>query len=185
MAQGGPVAIAYAHRHPERVSRLILYGTFAAGRKYTETPEESEARKALMSLLRLGWGQNQPAFRQIFTSHFIPNATAEHQQWFDDLQKISASGETAARLMDVSCDVDVRDRLRDVKVPTLIIHCDQDKMVPVERGRHLAAEIPGARYVSLPSANHLVLEEEPAWPKLLDELALFLGWNQPSGRPSA
>ena len=176
ISRGGPIAIAYAVKHPERVTQLVLYGAFAAGMKHVGTPQELEARRALASLLRLGWGLNNPAFCKTFTCRFIPEATPEHEQWFDELQRVSTSPENAARLMERDDDIDVRPLLSQVKTPTLVIHCDRDHAVPPEKGRLLAAGIPGARYVSLPSANHLMLEEEPAWSLFLEELGLFLNW---------
>ena len=176
ISRGGPIAIAYAVKHPERVTQLVLYGAFAAGLKHVGTPQELEARRALASLLRLGWGLNNPAFCRTFTCRFIPEATPEHEQWFDELQRLSTSPENAARLMERDDDIDVRPLLSQVKTPTLVIHCDRDRAVPPENGRLLAAEIPGAWYVSLPSANHLILEEEPAWSLFLEELGLFLNW---------
>jgi DNA-binding winged helix-turn-helix (wHTH) protein/pimeloyl-ACP methyl ester carboxylesterase len=176
ISRGGAIAIAYAVKHPERVTQLVLYGAFAAGMKHAGTPQELEARRALASLLRLGWGLNNPAFCRTFTCRFIPEATPEHEQWFDELQRVSTSPENAARLMERDDDIDVRPLLSQVKTPTLVIHCDRDHAVPPEKGRLLAAEIPGARYVSLPSANHLMLEEEPAWSLFLEELGLFLNW---------
>jgi DNA-binding winged helix-turn-helix (wHTH) protein/pimeloyl-ACP methyl ester carboxylesterase len=176
ISRGGPIAIAYAVKHPERVTQLVLYGAFAVGLTHVGTPQELEARRALASLLRLGWGLNNPAFCRTFTCRFVPEATPEHEQWFDELQRVSTSPENAARLMERDDDIDVRPLLSQVKTPTLVIHCDRDRAVPPEKGRLLAAEIPGARYVSLPSANHLMLEEEPAWSLFLEELGLFLNW---------
>jgi DNA-binding winged helix-turn-helix (wHTH) protein/pimeloyl-ACP methyl ester carboxylesterase len=176
ISRGGAIAIAYAVKHPGRVTQLVLYGAFAAGVKHVGTPQQLEARRALASLLRLGWGLNNPAFCKTFTCRFIPDATPEHEQWFDELQRVSTSPENAARLMERDDDIDVRPLLSQVKTPTLVIHCDNDRAVPPEQGRLLAAEIPGARYVSLPSANHLMLEEEPAWSLFLEELGLFLDW---------
>jgi pimeloyl-ACP methyl ester carboxylesterase/DNA-binding winged helix-turn-helix (wHTH) protein len=176
ISRGGPIAIAYAVKHPERVTHLVLYGAFAAGINHTGKPHEIEARRALASLMRLGWGLNNPAFCKVFTCRFIPEATPEHEQWFDELQRVSTSPENAARLMERDDDIDVRPLLSQVRTPTLVIHCDRDKAVPAERGRQIAAAIPDARYVSLPGANHLMLEEEPAWAKFLEELGLFLNW---------
>ena len=176
ISRGGAIAIAYAVKHPERVTQLVLYGAFAAGLKHVGTPQQLEARHALASLLRLGWGLNNPAFCRTFTCRFIPEATPEHDQWFDELQRVSTSPANAARLMERDDDIDVRPLLPQVKTPTLVIHCDRDQAVPPEKGRLLAAGIPGARYVSLPSANHLMLEEEPAWSLFLEELGLFLDW---------
>ncbi len=176
ISRGGSIAIAYAVKHPERVTQLVLYGAFAAGLTHVGTPQELEARRALVSLVRLGWGLNNPAFCKTFTCRFIPEATPEHERWFDEIQRVSTSPENAARLMERDGEIDVRPLLSQLKTPTLVIHGDRDHAVPPERGRLLAAEIPGARYVSLPSANHLMLEEEPAWSIFLEELGLFLNW---------
>jgi DNA-binding winged helix-turn-helix (wHTH) protein/pimeloyl-ACP methyl ester carboxylesterase len=176
ISRGGSIAIAYAVKHPERVTHLVLHGAFAAGVNHAGTPQEIEAHSALVSLLRLGWGLNNPAFCKTFTCRFIPEAAPEHQQWFDELQRVSTSPENAARLLERGAEIDVRPLLTQVKAPTLVLHCDRDHAVPPEQGRLLAAEIPGARYVSLPSANHLMLEEEPAWSLFLEELGLFLNW---------
>jgi pimeloyl-ACP methyl ester carboxylesterase/DNA-binding winged helix-turn-helix (wHTH) protein len=176
ISRGGSIAIAYAVKHPERVTQLVLYGAFATGVNHFGTPQEIEARRALASLLRLGWGLNNPAFCKTFTCRFIPEARPEHEQWFDELQRVSTSPENAARLMERDDNIDVRPLLSQVKAPTLVIHCDRDHAVMPERGRQLAAGIPDARYISLPSANHLMLEEEPAWSLFLEELGLFLNW---------
>jgi DNA-binding winged helix-turn-helix (wHTH) protein/pimeloyl-ACP methyl ester carboxylesterase len=178
ISRGGPIAIAYAAKHPERVTHLVLYGAFAVGVNHYGTPEQIEARRAFTSLVRLGWGLNNPAFCRTFTCRFLSNATPEHEKWFDELQRVSTSPENAARLMERDGDIDVRPLLSQVKAPTLVVHCDHDHAVVPERGRLLAASIPGARYVSLPSANHLMLEEEPAWSLFLEELGLFLNWSR-------
>ena len=178
ISRGGSIAIAYAVRHPERVSHLILYGAFASGIDHRGTPAEIEARRALTSLVRLGWGLNNPAFCKTFTCRFIPEGTPEHERWFDELQRVSTSPENAAHLMEVDDALDVRSLLPMVRVPTLVIHCDRDQAVPAEQGRELAAGIPGARYVSLPSANHLLMAEEPAWAMFLEELGAFLDWKR-------
>jgi DNA-binding winged helix-turn-helix (wHTH) protein/pimeloyl-ACP methyl ester carboxylesterase len=176
ISRGGPIAIAYAVKHPERVTHLVLYGAFAAGLNHIGSPTQIEARRALVSLIRLGWGLSNPAFCKIFTCRFIPEATPEHERWLDELQRVSTSPENAARLMERDDNIDVRPLLSQVKMPTLVIHCDRDVAVPATQGRQLAAEIPEARYVSLPSANHLMLETEPAWSLFLEELGLFLNW---------
>jgi DNA-binding winged helix-turn-helix (wHTH) protein/pimeloyl-ACP methyl ester carboxylesterase len=176
ISQGGAVAIDYATRHPERVSHLILYGSYARGWRYRGDPEAIEAHQALIDLFRLGWGKNNPAFRQIFTTRFIPDAGPEEMGWFDDLQRVSVSPENAARFMEEFARADVRPLLAGVKVPTLVLHCQHDGVVPFNEGRLLAAEIPNARFVPLPSRNHLILEHEPAWPIFTRELGEFLGW---------
>ena len=176
ISRGGPIAIAYAVKHPERVTHLVLYGAFAAGVNHVGNPEHLEARRALASLVRLGWGLKNPAFCRTFTCRFIPEATPAHEQWFDELQRVSTSPENAALLMERDDNLDVRPLLSNVQTPTLVIHCDRDRAVPAEAGRQIAAAIPNARYVSLPGQNHLMLEEEPAWAMFLEELGLFLDW---------
>jgi pimeloyl-ACP methyl ester carboxylesterase/DNA-binding winged helix-turn-helix (wHTH) protein len=176
ISRGGPIAIAYAVKHPERVTHLVLYGAFAAGPSHVAPPGEREARHALISLTRLGWGLNNPAFCKLFTAQFIPEATPEQERWFDELQRVSTSPENAARLMELRDDLDIRPLLSQVTTPTLVMHCDRDRAIPAEHGRAIAAAIPNARYVSLPGANHLMLEQEPAWAMFLEELGLFLKW---------
>lgn len=183
ISQGGAVAIAYAVRHPERVSHLVLCGAYARGWRHRGEPREIEARTALLDLTRLGWGQNNPAFRQLFTTRFIPDAGAAEMEWFNDLQRLSASPENAARLMDTFSRLDVRNLLADVKTPTLVCHAQHDGVVPFEEGRRLSAGIPGSTFLPLPSRNHLLLEHEPAWELFVRELGAFLGW--PSQAASA
>jgi DNA-binding winged helix-turn-helix (wHTH) protein/pimeloyl-ACP methyl ester carboxylesterase len=176
ISQGGAVAIAYAARHPERVSHLVLCGAYACGWRHRGDPHEVEARTALLNLTRLGWGQNNAAFRQLFTTRFIPDAAAAEMEWFNDLQRVSTSPENAARQMDAFSRLDVRPLLADVKVPTIIFHSQHDGVVPFDQGRLLAAGIRGSRFVPLSSRNHLLLERESAWPIFLSELGAFLGW---------
>ena len=178
ISRGGAIAIAYTVKHPERVSKLVLYGAFPVGLNHYGSPKELEARRALISLTRLGWGLHHPAFCRMFTNRFMPNATPVHENWFDDLQRVSTSPENAARLVEVDLNIDVRRFLRQLQVPTLVLHCDRDQVVSPEHGRQLAAEIPNARYASLPSANHLLLAEEPAWEMLLQEFSAFMGWRE-------
>jgi DNA-binding winged helix-turn-helix (wHTH) protein/pimeloyl-ACP methyl ester carboxylesterase len=178
ISQGGAVAAAYAARHPDRVKRLVLFGAYARGWRLRGNPREVAARSALIELVRLGWGKDNPAFRQIFTTRFVPDAGPEELQWFSELQQISASPENAARLMEEFSRLDVRPLLRDVTVPTLVFHCEADAAIPFDEGRMLAADIRTARFVPLSSRNHLVLEREPAWQTIVQELATFLEWHK-------
>jgi len=176
MSQGGAVAIAYAVRHPERVSRLILFGAFAQGRQRRDWTEQGrEEAEMMLKLIRLGWGRDNAAFRQLFTTQFVPEATQEQQQWFNELQRISATPENAATIVETSNRVDVAELVERVRVPTLVLHCRNDARVPFEQGKKLAALIPGARFVSLDSQNHVLLDNEPAWPEFLAHVRAFLG----------
>jgi DNA-binding winged helix-turn-helix (wHTH) protein/pimeloyl-ACP methyl ester carboxylesterase len=174
LSQGAAVAIAYATRHPQRVSRLVLCGGYAQGFRKQGNPVHAGQREALESLVRHGWGQDNPAFRQVFTSLFIPGGTPEQMEWFNHLQRISTSPENAVRLLGSFGDIDVVDLLPQVTAPTLVLHARNDARVPFDQGLMLARGIPGARFVALDSANHIVLSHEPAWGRYLAEVAAFL-----------
>ena len=175
ISQGALMAIEYALRHPGRVSHLILYGGAAVGRnKRARDDVERQEDAAMFTLMRLGWGNENPAFRQLFTSQFIPGGTKEQADWFNELQRISASGEMAARIGAATADVDLTDRLSQIRVPTLVMHAREDARVPFEFGRQMAAGIPGARFVPLPGRNHLFLETEPAFGQFLEHTRAFL-----------
>jgi len=180
ISQGGAVAAAYAARHPERVSHLVLCGAYTRGWRNRGDAREIEARTALLNLTRLGWGQNNPAFRQLFTTRFIPDTGAAEMAWFNDLQRVSTTPENAARLMEAFSNLDVRPLLSDITVPTIVFHSQNDGVVPFDEGRLLAASIRGSRFVPLPSRNHLLLEREPAWTIFLREVGAFLGWDDAS-----
>ncbi len=175
ISQGCGVSIAYAVRHPERVSHLVLYGGFALGRnKRARTAAEKEEDEAMMTLIRVGWGKENPAFRQLFTSQFIPKGTKEQADWFNELQRITVSAETAARMVAAAGETDVTALLPRVTVPTLVLHARDDARVPFEAGRRMAAGIPGARFVALPGCNHVILESEPAFGQFLEHVRAFL-----------
>ena len=180
MSQGCPVSIAYAVRHPERVSRLVLYGGYAKGWKHRGSPEDVEHDRALLTLIRQGWGRDNPAFRQIFTSLFLPDGTPEQVRWFNELQRITASPENAVRLMEAFGEIDVVRLLPEVRVPTLVLHCRDDARIPFEAGRAMASRIPGARFVPLDGRNHLMLEHERAWSRFVEEVSAFLGVEAPT-----
>jgi class 3 adenylate cyclase/pimeloyl-ACP methyl ester carboxylesterase len=172
ISQGGAVSVAYAVRHPERVSHLILYGAFSLGGK-KRAPAEKEMRDAMTTLMRLGWGADNPSFRQMFTARFIPGGTHEQADFFNELQRKTTSPECAARYFDVCGDFDITELLPRVKAPTLVMHVRDDLVTPFEAGRQLAAGIPGARFVAFPGRNHLFLEYEPASDRFFEEISLF------------
>ena len=175
ISAGCALGIAYAVRHPERVSRLILYGGFALGRnRRARSAAEKDANAAMVTLMRLGWGQENPAFRQMFTSQFIPGGTKEQADWFNELQRITVSPETAVRITEANAEADVTDLLPRVSVPTLVMHARDEARVPFEAGRRMAAGIPGARFVPLTGRNHLFLETEPAFGQFLEHTRKFL-----------
>lgn len=180
ISQGGAVATSFAARHPERVSHLVLYGAYARGR-LVRAGDESEIRRAelLLELMNSGWGQDNPAFRQVFTSLFMPEATLAQMEWFNELQRITTSPENAVRFEEAFFRIDVSDVARDVSSPTLVLHGRDDAMVPFDEGQRLAALIPSSEFVPLQSRNHILLEDEPAWEQFLTRLRRFLAAEPP------
>ena len=175
ISQGGAVAIDYAVRHPERVTKLILCGAYPQGRLVRAKTEEAKREAALnMELARLGWGSDDPTFRQVFTSHFMPDSTKTQWDEFNELQRRTTSPENAARFMGVFNEIDVSDIAHKVECPALILHSRDELRVPLESARELAALIPNSRLVPLPSKNHLLARDEPAWPQFLAEVNKFL-----------
>lgn len=175
-SQGGAVAAAYAARHPNRVSHLVLYGAYARGWQMRGNTQDEEGRRALMALTRLGWGMENAAFRQVWTSMYCPDATAEQWGWWNEMQRVSTSPENAARLFEQWGTIDITEALPQVRVPTIVFHCERDRAVPFEEGRRIASAIPSARFVPLPSRNHLLFADEPAWELLIGQVGEFLGW---------
>jgi pimeloyl-ACP methyl ester carboxylesterase len=174
ISQGCATSVAYAVRNPDRVSALVLYGGFSRGRKRAGSEAEAEKADAYVTMIRHGWGQDNPSFRQLFTSAFMPDATPDQVNWFNELQRVSAAPEVAARIISAADNVDVSKLLPQVQVPTLVLHVRDDGIVPFESGRRLAASIPNARFVSLEGRNHLMLEDEPAWTRFVSEVQNFL-----------
>jgi pimeloyl-ACP methyl ester carboxylesterase/DNA-binding CsgD family transcriptional regulator len=175
ISQGASIAIAYAVRHPERVSHLILHGGYARGRlKWASSANMREEADMMIRLAELGWGQQNPAFRQFFTTQFIPDGTPEQHQWFNELERISTSPANAGRFIRVLNSIDIVSLLPQVACPTLVFHCVRDARVPFDEGRLIATMIDGARFVPLESNNHLLLDNEPAWSRWVAELRAFL-----------
>lgn len=175
-SQGCAVSIAFAARHPERVSHLVLYGGYGQGRMMRPgvTDADRERDSAMKTLIKLGWGADQPMFRQIFTSLLMPTATKEQADAFNELQRLSASPECAVRYFELVGRLDVRHLLPQIKAPTLVLHLRDDGANPIELGRELAAAIPNARFVAMPGRNHIFLEQDPCVPILLEEVRSFL-----------
>jgi len=175
MSQGAVAAITYAVRHPERVSRLILYGGYSKG--WAQRPESEGYRRyrAIVDLVQLGWGKDNPVFRQLFAAQFVPGASPEQFAWFNELCRRTTTPEIATRLLTARGDLDVRNLLPSVRVPTLVLHARHDEIVPFEAGKQLAAEIPNAEFVSLDSRNHILLADEPAWGIFKDAILEFTG----------
>ncbi|WP_246674246.1 alpha/beta fold hydrolase [Mesorhizobium sp. B4-1-1] len=174
LSQSCAVSIAYAIRHPERVSGMILYGGYVKGWRARGDAGEIATREAAATLMRESWGKPNPMFRQAFCSMFIPGATHEHFAWMDDLMLRTVSPDDAWRLQSAFSVIDVSDLLEKVRVPTLVLHARDDNVAPVESGRTMAAGIPGARFIELESQNHILLEGEPAFEEFIDHVRAFI-----------
>jgi pimeloyl-ACP methyl ester carboxylesterase/DNA-binding winged helix-turn-helix (wHTH) protein len=186
ISQGCAVAIAYAVRHPERVSRLVLYGGYVQGvLARARTAGEREEAELLTRSMPSYWGRDNPAFRLFFAARFVPDGTQEQMQWFSELTRVTTSPEIAVRLRTASSKIDVTELAPRVRAPTLVLHANGDAAVPFDQGRLLAALIPGARFVPLEGRNHVLLEAEPAWPRFLDEVQRFLAEEPATDTASA
>lgn len=173
-SQGCAVSIAYAVRHPERVKKLILYGGFARGRRIRGTEQDVSQADAMLTLMRTGWGQENPAFRQVYTSLFVPGGTPEQIHWFNELQRLTTTPDNAVRIRYVSDIIDVTKLLPHVRCPALVLHCIDDAVQPFEEGRLLAASLPDARFVGLDGRNHLLLETDACLSRFHHEVAAFM-----------
>jgi pimeloyl-ACP methyl ester carboxylesterase len=174
ISQGGAVSIEYAVRYPERVSHLILFGAYPAGWRINATPQITKEREAMIALTETGWGQDNPAYRQVFSSTFMPSATLDELNWFNEFQRHTTSPENAGRFLSAFGDIDVRRQLEKVTVPTLVIHSLGDRRIPVSTGRDIAASIPNAEFLGLESDGHLLLGREPASKVFVDAVRRFL-----------
>jgi pimeloyl-ACP methyl ester carboxylesterase len=175
ISQGAATCIAYAVRHPERVSHLILYGGYATGWARRGDAEGLRRYEAIVDLIRLGWGSDNPAFRQVFTSRFIPGGSPQQIEWFNELCRRTTTPEIAAHLMLARSEIDVTALLTQVRTPTLVMHSVQDDVTPISASRELAVAIPNAEFVQLESRNHVLLKEEPAWAKFKEAVLDFTG----------
>jgi len=173
LSQGAQIAIAYAVRHPERVSHLVLCGGYLGGAELTAAGREEG--EALDSLIKIGWGQANPVFRHVFTTLLVPGATPEVMDWVDELQRVSTSPENALRFSKAFQGINVTQLAPRVQAPTIVFHAREDQMIRFAEGRRLAAAVPNARFVPLEGRNHVFLTEEPAWQIFLVELREFLG----------
>lgn len=182
--QGSMTSIAYAARHPKRVTHLVVYSGYARGiMKRDPTPEQQKHARLVADLIELAWGQENPAFRQVFTSLFIPGASPEQVSWFNELERVSASPECAARIVRTFFEADVSGLARRVGCPALVAHVRGDTRIPFEEGRRLAGLIPGARFLPLESQNHALLPFDPAFSEFFTEVRAFLAAEGPQHAP--
>lgn len=173
ISQGGAAAISYTARHPQQVSHLILYGAYSRGWNDRDNSDEAQRFRAINQLIGLGWGQNNPAYRQVFTARFVPEGTQEQFDWFNELCRKTTTPEIAKRLLEERGRVNVSELLTQVKVPTLVLHSNEDEIVPLSEGKRLATIIANAQFVQLESRNHVLLEHEPAWTRFKEAVLEF------------
>ena len=173
-SQAASVAIAFAQRYPGRVSRLVLYGGYARGRRRRGNPEDFAESEALVTLIRQSWGNDNPAIRQAYTSLLMPDASAEEMNWFNEFQKTCGPAENIARFREMFDDMDVTGLLAQISTPTLVIHSARESAAPLAEGKLLASSIPGAKFVTLNSRNHMVFPHEPEFPRLIRVVTEFL-----------
>jgi pimeloyl-ACP methyl ester carboxylesterase/DNA-binding CsgD family transcriptional regulator len=173
--QGTGLAIAYAARHPERVSHLVLYGAFARGRlRRNPSPQDLDEANTMLKLVELGWGRDNPAFRQVYTAIFIPESKPDEYRWFSDMQRLSTSPGNAIGLIRGFDAMDVTDQMSKVRCPTLVLHARNDCRVPFAEGQFVASSIPNAEFVPLESRNHILLQHQAAWRQFFVEVAQFV-----------
>lgn len=182
VSTGVAVAVAYAARHPERLTHLVLYGGYARGRALRGAGER-RLQDALVAAISAGWTDPDPTFRHLFSMLFLPAGTADQMGWYDDLQRKSTSAATAVRIYNARGRINVVDAAGQVRTRTLVVHPAEDRVVPVGEGRLLATLLPDARLVELESANHIMLSDDPAWPRFVSELRDFLGTKRVTVRP--
>ncbi len=175
VSQGACASIAYAVKHPEKVSHLIIYGGYVKGWAKRSNPDHVREGRALMDFTELGWGRSDPLYRRLFTKRFLPEGSEEQLLWFDELCARSISPKMAARLFRVRGDAEVSELLPQLRVPTMVIHARGDRVSPLDQGQELAACIPGAEFVQLDSRNHILLEHEPAWERFCKVVLDFTG----------
>jgi pimeloyl-ACP methyl ester carboxylesterase/DNA-binding CsgD family transcriptional regulator len=177
MAQGGPLSIVYAVRHPERISRLIFYDSYAATMR-DPTPEQLELSEAFQQLIKVGWAQPESEFRRVFTSRMIPGATEEQMRWLDELQRVASSADNVAAARRARLKDDVVDLLPQIQAPTLVLHSRHDRMNSFDEGVRIGSTVRGARMVVLDSSNHIILGVEPAWQVFVEEVAAFMAQDR-------
>jgi pimeloyl-ACP methyl ester carboxylesterase/DNA-binding CsgD family transcriptional regulator len=183
MSGSGAVTIAYTARHPDRVTHLVIYGGYTRGAAARGDAQGLQEAEMLNSLIRVGWGKPNPAFRRVFANLFLPDGNDEQASWYEDLQRHSTSAETAVRLREARRNVDVGSVAESVDVPTLVLHARNDAVVPFEEGRRVASRINNSRFVPLDSRNHILLRDEPAWSEFVGEIRSFLPLGEEVASP--
>jgi len=185
LSQGGAVSIAYAARHPDRVSHLVLCGAFARGRLlFAKSQAERDEYEMAIRLAEIGWDRENPAFRQTFATQILPEGDLDQQRSITELMRLSTSAANAGRILREIANIDVTSLAPQVRCPTLVLHSRQDARIPFDEGRLMATLIPGARFIPLDGCNHFLLESEPSWTTFANELRAFLPSSSEHHRPA-
>lgn len=174
ISQGCSFSIRYATRYPEKVSCLVFVGGYLRGRLRRDSEDQKKLHEALGMLIDQGWGSPNPVFRHTFSSSFMPDAPVELANGFDELQRVSTSPESAKRIWHMNNDVDVTEMARNLEIPTLVLHCEDDRVAPLEEGQLIAKTMPNSRFVQLPGNNHVLVPNTPAFDLFLTEMDRFL-----------
>jgi pimeloyl-ACP methyl ester carboxylesterase len=173
-AQGAVAAVMFAARHPERVRRLVLQSSYALGWLLRGSPREIDRRKALITLATSGWKQDNLALRRMFSEFYIPGGTEEQRRSFDDFFQAVMAERNMSEVQHVLGGADIRSCAEQITAPTLVLHSRGDAIIPLSAGQEVAKLIPGSRFVTLDSANHLLLDGEPAWERMVEAVEAFL-----------
>lgn len=175
ISQGAAAAVMFTARHPEMVSHLVLYGGYAQGVARRGDDDAERRYRAMVELLRDGWGSDNAVFRMVFTSRFVPQASEQQIRWFNELCLKTVPARNAVPLLEARATVDVASLLGQVATPTLVLHARNDQITPIAQGRVLAEGIRNAEFVELDSRNHILLAEERAWERFCDAVLEFTG----------
>ena len=174
VSQGAAAAIAYATRHPDHVSRLVLHGASPYGPGHVSSERVRNHYDSFIEVTRLGWAAPNPGFRLWVTAGLIKDASPAEFAWFDRFYPRCAEPAEAARFMEGWREMDLRPLLSAVRTPTLVTHNSGDQMTPAKLGRTLAAGIPSAEYVELSGASHVPRRSDGSLAELIRNLVGFL-----------
>jgi class 3 adenylate cyclase len=144
-SEGGPTAIVYATRHPERVGKLIIYGSFATW------PHPRSVMDSIITIVREQWGAGSAALSALF----VPSNDPEQNAYFTELQRAAATREEAARMLEENILIDVSEEASRLECPVLVVHREGDMVAPIDAGRKLASLIPDAIFVQLQGNDHI------------------------------
>lgn len=174
ISQGAAVAVAFAARRPERVSAIVMIGSFVVGRALRQSPKDRERAAALRAMMQVGWDDDYPSLRDLIAETIIPESSLEDRRLFAEQMKVMITPDNMARYRDVIDYLDVRPILGAVQAPCLVMHSRDERMQPLEQGRQMAAGLRDARFIAYDSRNHVFIDSEPCWPQAKRDMLDFL-----------